>query len=145
MLWLGVMVCYVFVAMAIFPQHAPLSFSFVFIFRFCLIYNFCFFFMPKPNVRTNRSCFVWQHVLQSFSICLNIEKSLRAAYRSFHWILEVLCGLLALRWRTPTFHQCRVLAGVYQHACFEAHFRLIRDFIRLKCLYEVNVLGLNVF
>ena len=41
-----------------------------------------------------------------YGVCLSIEKSLRAAYRSFHWILEyTLCVVSSVHWKPPTFQQ----------------------------------------
>lgn len=93
--WLGVMVCYVFVAMAIFPQHAPLSFSFVFIFRFCLIYNFCFFFHAKAK-RSHQSqllcmvaCFtVVQHLSKHWKEFARSLSKLSLDLRSAVWFVS---------------------------------------------------------
>lgn len=53
-----------------------------------MLFVSCWLFSPIGVVRA-----VGFSVTRWLGICLSIEKSLRAAYHSFHWILETLCGL----------------------------------------------------
>lgn len=76
-----------------------------------------FFFKIVCLTFTNRKR--WECGFRQWAgICLSIEKSMRGAYRSFHWILETLCGLKRLL-ETPTLDRC-------------TFYRLIRGSFRLR-------------
>lgn len=105
---------------------------FVFIFRFCLLYNdsFCFLFVvPKLNALTNRSCFVWprvftviQHLSKHWKEFARSLSKLSLDLRSTVWFVSVAfenayippvpwCVLACTRWSIflpdPRFHRLK--------------------------------------
>lgn len=76
-----------------------------------------------------------------FGVCLSIEKSLRAAYRSFHWILEhTLCVVSSVRWKPPTFQQ-QAARYARSSKSRSLHLKCVRKMLNVLLLHA-NLFGI---